>query len=477
MSWARLSNRAKRNFAEFKPEVRKLPVVGGKAERVLGVGDDVVGGGDPVYTTATNTDTHTHTHTEEKTPEATPESPGFGKMGSHMPERRDFRSTLVRSMGVPAGMQALDILHRRCAHVNEATLRRIFKLKKGAKLSFCDACAYGKARKASARSVSEKVYFFLDEVHTDVKGPLPVESYFRNKYWMLVMEIHSRMTWVYFLRAKSEVYDFALEWLAMCKNVQGAYPIVFLSDGGEQDSNLFSDKCKELGVQYRVTGPSASTQNPFVERKHRTVQEAALALLHQAGLPRMFWEQAVAFAVYVQNRFPIPDANFSTPIEVWDKHSNKDHFRYCRVFGCRAWVFEVGAPKFSQKRAIPCVYLGLHTKKKAYMCYDPESRKILVSIHVTFNEGVFPLKKSFGENPLEEEDSSEPPLFTHPLLGEGGPVTARQSSDSRPAPPQQQQLLPPQPPLPPSEGGQDNQFLGRGGGVVPKLGSTLRLVL
>ena len=47
----------------------------------------------------------------------------------------------------------------------------------------------------------------LELVHTHVCGPMQTESLKKNKYFVLFIDDFTRMTWIYFIRYKSQVLD------------------------------------------------------------------------------------------------------------------------------------------------------------------------------------------------------------------------------------------------------------------------------
>jgi hypothetical protein len=69
----------------------------------------------------------------------------------------------------------------------------------------CDACQMGKSHQLpypQSSSVSTRI---LDLVFSDVWGPAP-SLVGRNKYYVSFIDDHSKFTWVYLLRQKSEVF-------------------------------------------------------------------------------------------------------------------------------------------------------------------------------------------------------------------------------------------------------------------------------
>ncbi|MCI36864.1 copia-type polyprotein, partial [Trifolium medium] len=46
----------------------------------------------------------------------------------------------------------------------------------------------------------------LELIHTDVYGPMRTPSLNNNRYCILFIDDFSRMTWIYFIKEKSEVF-------------------------------------------------------------------------------------------------------------------------------------------------------------------------------------------------------------------------------------------------------------------------------
>nr|GEX85442.1 hypothetical protein [Tanacetum cinerariifolium] len=61
--------------------------------------------------------------------------------------------------------------------------------------------------------------------------------------------------------------------------------------------------CKEEGIEHQTSAPRTPEQNGVVERRNRTLVEAARTMLSTSKLPLFFWAKAIAIACYSQNRF------------------------------------------------------------------------------------------------------------------------------------------------------------------------------
>ena len=81
------------------------------------------------------------------------------------------------------------------------------------------------------------------------------------------------------------------------------------------------------------------------------------------------------------------------------------------VFGCAAWAYNSKEGKWADKRVQKCIVLGLDPYKKPYILYNPDSKKLVTSVHITFDEGSYPFKnEQYANDPfLVEKESSESP--------------------------------------------------------------------
>ncbi|GJX76463.1 retrovirus-related pol polyprotein from transposon TNT 1-94 [Tanacetum coccineum] len=59
---------------------------------------------------------------------------------------------------------------------------------------------------------------------------------------------------------------------------------------------------KEEGIEHQTSTPRTPEQNGIVERRNRTLVEAARTMLSASKLPLSFWAEAVATACYTQNK-------------------------------------------------------------------------------------------------------------------------------------------------------------------------------
>nr|GEZ97490.1 hypothetical protein [Tanacetum cinerariifolium] len=120
----------------------------------------------------------------------------------------------------------------------------------------CSVCAMGKSKKKSHKPKSEdtnKEKLYL--MHMDLCGPMRVESVNGKKYILIIVDDYSRFTWVKFLRSKDEAQDFIIKFLKMIQ--------VRL----------------QVGISHETSVARSPQQNGVVERRNRTLIEAARTIV------------------------------------------------------------------------------------------------------------------------------------------------------------------------------------------------------
>lgn len=71
--------------------------------------------------------------------------------------------------------------------------------------------------------------------------------------------------------------------------------------GGEFTSKEFNEFCEKHGIRCLLTVPISAQQNGVVERENRTILNMARCMLNAKNMPKEFWAEAVACAVYLSN--------------------------------------------------------------------------------------------------------------------------------------------------------------------------------
>ncbi|GJU25937.1 retrovirus-related pol polyprotein from transposon TNT 1-94 [Tanacetum coccineum] len=167
----------------------------------------------------------------------------------------------------------------------------------------CSACQLGKSKKFSHRPISENTNMeVLHTLHMDMCGPMRVQSINGKKYILVIMDDYSRFTWVKFLRSKDETPEFVINFL---KQIQvGLNKIVryIRTDNGMEFVNQVMSKYYEgVGIFHQKSVPRTPQQNGVVERRNRTLVEAARTMMIFSKAPMFLWAEAVATAFEPKN--------------------------------------------------------------------------------------------------------------------------------------------------------------------------------
>lgn len=303
-------------------------------------------------------------------------------------------STVIGSVSMVAGSTSTNTMlwHKRLGHVSHRGLTELSKQgllgkEKLKEMEFCENCVYGKSSRVSFGVGKHRTKGTLDYIHADLWGPAGCQSHSGARYFLSLVDDFSRKLWVYILKNKSDVFSCFKQWKSLVENQTGKKVKRLRTDNGlEFCSGEFEEFCRAAGIARHRTAAGTPQQNGLAERFNRTLLERTRCMLVSAGLPKVFWAEAVTTAAYLINRCPSTALNFKTPEEVWSGHP-PDYSRL-RVFGCSAYA-HVRKDKL-EPRALKCIFLGYPEGVKAYKlwCLEPGMRKCIVSRDVTFNEDV-----------------------------------------------------------------------------------------
>ncbi|KAJ9543669.1 hypothetical protein OSB04_023376 [Centaurea solstitialis] len=185
---------------------------------------------------------------------------------------------------VPQQMEAVVLLakatkeeswlwHQRLSHQNFRDMNKLVSkhLVKGlsetrlSKDTLCSACEKGKMTRSShPPKIETNCQHPLDMLHIDLCGPMRVESLARKKY-MLVKKLRS--------------------------------------DNGTEFRNVkLQSFLEEVGITHNFSVVRTPQQNGVVERKNRTLVEAARSMMAHSGVPPSLWAEAVSTACFTLNR-------------------------------------------------------------------------------------------------------------------------------------------------------------------------------
>nr|GEZ12276.1 hypothetical protein [Tanacetum cinerariifolium] len=266
--------------------------------------------------------------------------------------------TLVYSRKPKASKTKSWLWHRRLSHLNFGAINHLARqgLVRGLpKLKFekdhlCSACAMGKSTKKSYKPKSEdtnqeKLYL----LHMDLCGPMRVESVNGKKYILV----------------------------PVCR--------IRTDNGIEFGNQTLREYYEEVGISHETSVARCPQKNDVVERRNRTLIEAARTILIYAQAPLFLWAEAVATVCFTQNRSIIRLRHGKTPYELL--HNKLPDLSYLHVFGalCYPTNDSENLEKLQPKADIG-IFIGYAPTKKAFQIYNRRTRRIFETIHVDFDE-------------------------------------------------------------------------------------------
>ncbi|GJW55535.1 retrovirus-related pol polyprotein from transposon TNT 1-94 [Tanacetum coccineum] len=270
--------------------------------------------------------------------------------------------------------------HRRLNHLNFGTINDLARkdLVRGLpRLKFekdhlCSACQLGKSKKFSHKPKSENTNMeVLHTLHMDLCGPMRVQSINGKKYILVIVDDYSRFTWVKFLRSKDETPEFVINFLKQIQvGLNKIVRYIRIDNGTEFVNQVMSKYYEGVGIFHQKSIPRTPQQNGIVERRNRTLVEAACTMQIFSKAPMFLWAEVVATALFGALCYLTNDSE------------------------------DLGK---LQAKADIGIFVGYAPSRKGFRIYNKRTRRIMETIHVIFDEmyqTMAPVHISSGPEPM-----------------------------------------------------------------------------
>nr|GFC42369.1 retrovirus-related Pol polyprotein from transposon TNT 1-94 [Tanacetum cinerariifolium] len=191
---------------------------------------------------------------------------------------------------------------------------------------------------------------------------------------------------VYFLRIKDETPEVIKNFLKkIYVRLQAPVIIVRTDNGTEFKNHVLKEYFDSVSITHETSAAKTPQQIGVVERRNRTLVEAARTMLILSHAPLFLWAEEIAIACYTQNRSIIHRHFNKTPYELIQ--GKKPNISYLHVFEALCYPKndreDIG--KLGAKGDIG-FFIGYSTNYVAYKVYNRRTKKIIETINVTFNE-------------------------------------------------------------------------------------------
>ncbi|GJS63720.1 retrovirus-related pol polyprotein from transposon TNT 1-94 [Tanacetum coccineum] len=285
--------------------------------------------------------------------------------------------------------------HRRLSHLNFDTINLLSKNNivnglpklKFVKDHLCSSCELGKAKRKSFHTkTTPSSKRRLQLLHIDLCGPMRVESINGKKYVLVIVDDYSRYTWTHFLRSKDETPGVLIDFLTLVQRGLHAQVTTVRTDKGTEFLNktLHAYFAKE-GIRHKTSTARTPEQNGVVERRNRTLVEAARTMLSATKVPLFFWAEAITTTCFTQNRSLVIPQHEKTPYHIIN--ARKPSVKFFHIFGSLCYIVRDGENLDKMKeKGDACIFVGYSTQSKAYRVFNKRTRIIVETIHVNFDE-------------------------------------------------------------------------------------------
>ncbi|GJY27596.1 retrovirus-related pol polyprotein from transposon TNT 1-94 [Tanacetum coccineum] len=155
-------------------------------------------------------------------------------------------------------------------------------------------------------------------------------------------------------------------------------------------------------IFHQKTVPRTPQQNDVVERRNRTLVEAARTMLIFSKAPMFLWAEAVATCEFQpKTRSLIYTRHCKTPYAL--VHDKKPDLIFFRVFGALCYLTNDSEDLGKlQPTADIGIFVGYAPGRKGYRIYNKRTRRIMETFHVQFDdltEQMAPVQLSTGPAP------------------------------------------------------------------------------
>jgi hypothetical protein len=244
----------------------------------------------------------------------------------------------------------------------------------------------------------------------DLFGPIAYISIGGNKYGLVIVDDFSRFTWVFFLQDKSEAQGLIKKFIRRAQNEYELKIKNIRSDNGSEFRNTNVEEfLDEEGIKHEFSALYIPQQNGIIERKNRTIIEAARTMPDEYKTPDIFWAEAIntAYHAYLHKYLG------KTPNEIITDNKSKLH--YFRVFVSKCFILnkKTKSSKFAPK-VDEGFLLGYGTNEHAYCVFNKTTGCVEVTVDVTFEESNGSRVEQVDKNLVDEE---EPPNLSIIRMG------------------------------------------------------------
>ena len=155
-------------------------------------------------------------------------------------------------------------------------------------LDVCAVCVAGKLVHLPHKEGRGQASEYLERVHIDIAGPMPIASASGREYVYVVVDDHTRVVYTRPLRLKLEAVEAFKVLKDAAENESGKKIREIMRDNARKPSiGEMGEICKrDGGIKLNTTMPHHPASNGVAERTIGVLTNTVRAMLHDAGLPK-----------------------------------------------------------------------------------------------------------------------------------------------------------------------------------------------
>nr|GEV51259.1 retrovirus-related Pol polyprotein from transposon TNT 1-94 [Tanacetum cinerariifolium] len=170
-------------------------------------------------------------------------------------------------------------------------------------------------------------------------------------------------------------------------------------------------------------------QNGVVERRNRTLVEAARTMLSAAKVPMFFWAEPVATACFTQNCSLIIPRHEKTPYHIINDREPSVKFFY--IFGSLCYIVRDGENLDKMKeKGDACIFVGYSTQLRAYRVFNKKTTVIVETIHVNFDKLPHMASDDVSFDPVPQRQNDEFIIIFSTSVQDRGETSSRHVDSS-----------------------------------------------
>ena len=112
--------------------------------------------------------------------------------------------------------------------------------------------------------------------------------------------------------------------------------------------------------------------------------DCARTLMMEKNVALKYWREVVSTVLYTLNHVQVKKGTHSTPFELW--YGYPQNVMYFKIFGSKCYILKDNRNEKFDAKSDEGIFLGYSTRSKSYKCLNDNTKKVVESKNVNFDE-------------------------------------------------------------------------------------------